>query len=412
LENESRYLEYPKLRPVEAIPAQKNMICLRDPQGFSDKLVFLPPEAFFIVTLFDGNHSILDIQESYTRKFGDLLFSDKVRELIEKLDSCLFLDSSRFQEVRRKAKEEFDKEKARPASHAGTAYENDKDALQEQLRGLFEPPDGPGLPDVENPTGRLCGLIAPHIDIRRGGACFAHSYADFLKECSAHVIIILGIAHVHTQRRFVLTRKDFATPLGVLKADQDFINSLSGRCKTDFFEDELVHRGEHSIEFQTLFLRYLHSDDDIMIVPILCSMREQDYHGGSLEEDGEFQEFTGGLREAISEREGDVCIIAGVDLSHLGRRFGQDIEMNDALLAWAREKDMEMIKPILQRDAEGFLKFIQDEKDSRNVCGVPALYTMLKLMDANSSRLLKYDQSVEEQTQSVVTFMGAGFYRE
>ena len=92
MENESKNLDYPKLRPLEALPAQQNRICLRDPQGFSDKLVILPPEAFFIVTLFDGNHSVLDIQEAYTRRFGEILFSDKVRELIDKLDSCLFLE--------------------------------------------------------------------------------------------------------------------------------------------------------------------------------------------------------------------------------------------------------------------------------------------------------------------------------
>lgn len=412
MDSKDKGIDYPKLRQVEAVPAQQNMICLRDPHGFSDKLVFLPPEAFFIVTLFDGNHSILDIQESYTRRFGDLLFSDKVRELIDKLDSCLFLESSRFHEVRNKATREFNREKVRPASHAGTAYEMEADDLREQIRVLFESPDGPGLPDAAVPTGRLRGLIAPHIDVKRGGLCFAHTYAEYVKECSAKTIIILGIAHVQTQRRFVLTQKDFATPLGVVQADHDFINSLKNRFKTDFFEDEFVHRGEHSIEFQVLFLRYLYNEDDMRIVPILCSTREQDYLGGSWEEDGEFQEFIGGLKEIISEIGDKVCFIAGVDLSHLGQRFGQNITIDDTFLAWAKEKDMDMIKLILDRDEEGFLKLIQDEKDSRNVCGVPAIYTMLKVLDAKSSKLLRYEQSVEDQTQSVVTFMGAGFYKE
>ncbi|UCB47158.1 MAG: AmmeMemoRadiSam system protein B [Spirochaetota bacterium] len=410
MENENKDLEYPKLRPVEAVPAQQNMICLRDPQGFSDKLVFLPQEAFYIVTLFDGNHSILDIQEAYTRRFGDLLFSDKVRELIDKLDSCLLLESDRFHEVRNRVIKEFNREKVRPATHAGAAYEEKEDKLREQIKGLFESPEGPGLPVVENPSGRLRGLIAPHIDVKRGGVCFAHSYNEYVKESSAKTVIILGIAHIQTKRRFVLTQKDFATPLGVMQADHDFIDGLSGRVKTNFFEDELVHRNEHSIEFQVLFLRYLYDKNDIKIVPILCSAREQDYLGGPLEEDGEFQDFIGGLREVISERTDEVCFIAGVDLSHLGQRFGQNITIDDTFLAWAKEKDTEMIKLILERDAEGFMGLIQGEKDSRNVCGVPAIYTMLKVLDAKSSKLIRYDQAVEDQTQSVVTFMGAGFY--
>ena len=58
--NEDGTMDNPKLRPVEAIATQDNMICLRDPLGFSDKLIFLPQDLFFIVTLFDGKHSILD----------------------------------------------------------------------------------------------------------------------------------------------------------------------------------------------------------------------------------------------------------------------------------------------------------------------------------------------------------------
>ena len=71
-------IEYPKLRAVEAIAAREDLFCLRDPLGFSDQLVFLPREALFVLSLFDGNHSVLDIQAAYTSRFGELLFGEKV----------------------------------------------------------------------------------------------------------------------------------------------------------------------------------------------------------------------------------------------------------------------------------------------------------------------------------------------
>ena len=108
--------DYPKLRPVEAIPAQDNMVCLRDPQGFSDKILMLHPEALFVVSLFDGRHSILDIQAAYTRRFGDLLFSDRIRELAEQLDRALFLDSERFQRERERVVDAYRSASVRPAS--------------------------------------------------------------------------------------------------------------------------------------------------------------------------------------------------------------------------------------------------------------------------------------------------------
>jgi AmmeMemoRadiSam system protein B len=402
--------EYPKLRQVEAFPAQEGMVCLRDPEGFSDKLVFLPRDLFFTVILFDGQHSILDIQEAYTRRFGDLLFSEKIRKLIDQLDSALFLDSSRFRELKEKAVEKFKRAKIRHASHAGTAYEHEEKALREQLGSLFEAQEGPGLPGAQEPAGSLVGLIAPHIDIKRGGVCFAHSYAELARECTAETFIVLGIAHVPTKRRFVLTTKDFDTPLGAVPCDRDFVDAIQSRCTTDFFEDEWTHRGEHSVEFQAIFLRYLYPEKGIRIIPVLCSTREGDYLSDSPGEDQEFVEFISALRKAASEREGDLCCIAGVDLAHLGRRFGQDLTINQTLLSWAKQKDMSMIDRVMALDEEGFWKIIADESDSRNICGVPAIYTMLKVMDAESAKLLHYDQAVEQETQSVVTFMGAGFY--
>jgi AmmeMemoRadiSam system protein B len=400
---------FPKLRPVEAIGVQENQICLRDPEGISDKLVFLSPDLFFIVSLFDGVHSILDIQTAYTRKYGNLLFSDKVREIIEQLDNCLLLESEHFRETRDRLIEEYRKAPARPPSHAGMSYAGDREQLIVQLGKLF---DDEELHPGESPQGKVRGLIAPHIDITRGGSCFAASYAALREGCEATTFVVLGISHAPTQRRFVLTEKDFETPLGVLPADRDFIESLTARLKTDCFQDELVHRREHSVEFQAVFLRYLNLDNpDLRIVPVLCGSFEQIYSGGSpAQQDDEFQEFSSALRDTLAQRGSQTCCIAGVDLSHLGRRFGQDLTMTKPFLEQAREDDMRMIQRITALDSEGFFRFIQDEKDRRNVCGVPAIYTLLSVIDAKKAQLLAYEQSVDSNTQSVVTFMGAAFY--
>jgi len=400
--------DYPKLRPVEAIPAQENMICLRDPLGFSDKILLLHPEAFFIVSMFDGLHSIRDIQAAYTRRFGDLLFSDKIRSLVEQLDSALFLDSDLFRTTRDRMVQEFRRASVRPFSHAGISYETDGEALRKQLDELFSALGG-GDPDP--PPGTLRGLIAPHIDIRRGGQCFASAYSELIRSSVASTFVILGISHVPTNRRFVLTEKDYDTPLGPVTADREFIQALAKGCDVDFFEDEFVHRNEHSVEFQAIFLRYIFGErGDVRIVPVLCASQDEVLTGKSPGEYTEFQEFAGSLKALLKERGEQVCCIAGVDLSHLGQRFGQNLTLTSTFLKRAEEDDMDMIKKILDRDAEGFFRHIYDERDRRNVCGVPAIYTLLKLVDADCTRLLRYAQSVEEQTQSVVTFMAAGLY--
>jgi AmmeMemoRadiSam system protein B len=402
--------DYPRLRPVEAIPTDDNLVCLRDPQGFSDKLLLIPQPLLFVVSLFDGKHSILDIQSEYTRRFGELLFSDKLREIIEQLDGALFLDSERFRQARLEALEAFRAASLRQPSHAGSSYEAEGDALRKQLDRLFTGPEGPGLPAAGAPTGRLRGLIAPHIDLRRGGTCFAWSYDELAREGGPGTFVILGIAHAPMQKPFALTGKDFETPLGTVRADRDFLGDLADRCRSDFYEDEFVHRGEHSVEFQVLFLRYLyHAEERVRIVPILCHFPLQLYVEGSPREHPQIEEFIAALRATLQERGTEACCIASVDLSHIGRRFGQDVMLNASLLERIERDDRAMIETILAGKADDFFQGIQAEGDRRNVCGVPAIYCLLRLLDGTSARLLRYDQAVETASQSVVSFMAAAF---
>jgi hypothetical protein len=76
-------VDYPKLRNINIFPVQmsgETLLCLQDPQNISEKALFLPIPLYFIVSLFDGQHSILDIQAEYMRRFGELLFTEKIAE--------------------------------------------------------------------------------------------------------------------------------------------------------------------------------------------------------------------------------------------------------------------------------------------------------------------------------------------
>ena len=67
----------------------------------------MPPPLYFIVSLFDGQHSILDIQAEYMRKFGEFLYTEKLQEIINQLDENLFLEGERFQGALRQKEEGF-----------------------------------------------------------------------------------------------------------------------------------------------------------------------------------------------------------------------------------------------------------------------------------------------------------------
>src|SRR5262245_45559692 len=118
-------MDFPKLRYLESFPVSSQggkYVCLRDPLNMTDKVVFLPLTAFFAVSLFDGKHSIRDIQAAFWERFGQLLYAEKIEEIIKQLDANLFLDSERFGEHKLNLEKAFANWPIRPAAHAGTSY--------------------------------------------------------------------------------------------------------------------------------------------------------------------------------------------------------------------------------------------------------------------------------------------------
>ena len=139
-------MDYPKLRNINIFPVKisgKNLLCLQDPQNISEKALFLPPSLYFIVSLFDGQHSILDIQAEYMRKSGEFLFTEKIQEIIGQLEENLYLEGDRFHQAWSEKEESFKKAQIREAAFAGKSYEKDPVRLRIQLEGYFKGLDGP-----------------------------------------------------------------------------------------------------------------------------------------------------------------------------------------------------------------------------------------------------------------------------
>ncbi len=408
-------MDYPTLRSINIFPIQhsgQNLLCLQDPQNISDKALFLSPPLYFIVSLFDGRHSILDIQTEYMRRFGTFLYKEKLEEIINQLDEALFLEGGRFQEALKQKEESFKKASFREALFAGKSYEGDREKLRVQLEGYFTGSEGPGVPGGKEGTKKLKGVVAPHIDFQRGGSCYAFAHREIWKENSSHCFIIFGTAHTPMENPFCLTRKDFITPLGTLNVDRELVDAIQLRCADDLFREEGAHRSEHSIEFQCVFLRYLYPEPiPLKIIPILSgSFHEAIEQGISPMGMEPVRRFIEALKEGVSALGKEVCYIASADLSHMGLQFGDREGISAYDLGVLSQEDREMLRYAEEMDGEGFFSAIAREKDRRRICGLPAIYAMLKTLEADEGRLLRYDQAFTPETQSVVTFASLAFY--
>lgn len=388
------------------------MLCLLDPQDISGKVLYLPAPLYFIVSLFDGCHSILDIQAEYMRRFGEFLFTEKIEKIIGELDENLFLEGDRFREALKRKEEHFREAPVREPVFAGKSYEANAERLKAQLSGYFSGPEGPGLPSGERDGNGLKGVIAPHIDFQRGGACYAFAHRKIWGRGQPSCFIIFGTAHTLMAQPFSLTRKDFSTPLGILNVDQELVDSIQSRCPYDLFQEEGIHRSEHSIEFQSVFLRYLFPEPEpLWIVPILTgSFHEEVRSGRSPIETPPFRQFIEALEESIVFLGREACYIASADLAHMGLQFGDREGVDEYRLRVLEAEDREMLGHTEKTDGEEFFSSVARERDERRICGLPAIYAMLKAMKAREGKLLNYGQAFTPETQSVVSFASMAFY--
>ncbi|MBI4596343.1 MAG: AmmeMemoRadiSam system protein B [Candidatus Tectomicrobia bacterium] len=407
--------EYPKLRNVDAFPFEldgQKVICLRDQMNFSPKMIFLPPRLFYIATLFNGKNSLLDIQAEYMRRFGELFYQEKLQELVDELDNHLFLDSPHFNQIKKEIEAGFLSKQVRPAAHAGISYEGEPEKLKAQLRSFFLTEEGPGEPDLSEKRERvLRGIVAPHIDLRRGGNCYAWAYKSLAEAGPNDLYIILGTAHSETKNLFTFSSKDFETPLGLVETDKEFLKDFKENCPLDFFSDEFVHRNEHTIEFQTIFLKFLFPSENIKILPILVgSFYEMIEQRVDPIETTAVKVFTEAVKTTVQRSGKRVCYIASADLAHIGLRFGDAAPPDNFGLQSLSIKDKEMLERIAKLEKSDFYRNIARDRDERRICGFSPIYSMLACMEAEEGVLLKYDQSYDQQGGSVVTFASLTFY--
>src|SRR5208337_4453160 len=343
-------MENPKIRAVEAFPVaqqDQTLICLRDPSGLAPEPIMLGMGAYFIVTLFDGKMSLKNIQAAFAKRFGEMIPLDKLDELIAALDGAYFLDSPAFHARERRVREEFLASPDRPATLAGLCYEKDPAKLRLELAGYFDPPEGPGRVPAVRKAASLAGLIAPHIDPRRGAAAYAHAYHELMAHEPPELIVILGTSHYGGGPELF----------------------SAARYQGDLFADEMLHRGEHSIEFQALFLAYAFGARGYQVVPILVSSFHELVASGVMPaSDSRVRSFIAALRSELDSDGRRVLILAGVDFAHVGRKFGDEFGADRAVAERVQREDLGLIENIKRGDPEGFFTDIVKDRDARRIC--------------------------------------------
>jgi AmmeMemoRadiSam system protein B len=385
-------------------------VALRDPAGFTEQIAILPPPLLDLVSLFDGTRSVEEIRAVLERRHGRAPSAEQIAQVVERFDDAGFLDSARFRARRRALEDAFRQSPVRPAAHAGGAYAGEAAALATQMDGFFrEIADKSVAPDPVAAPASLRALVAPHIDFHRGGSTYAWAYREVLARSDADLYVVLGTCHAGMRDPFAVTLKPYDTPLGPVPVDRDFYDALAQRAGQDLLASEPAHRTEHSIEFQAVMLQHLLGGRrPFTILPVLASyLHEAVWKGSEPEADPRVPRFVDALRETIAASPRRVCLIAGVDLAHVGPRFGDAKANTAAFLAQVEQADRAMLESVVAADARGFYDNVAADRDARRICGLSPLYTLLRLLPEARGSLLRYTQWPDPQ--GAVTFCAVSF---
>ncbi len=403
---------YPKLRWPLDIRKEKienqEVIIINCPIGISKEPLVLKSVVAPLLARFDGTLSIDAIAAQFSQ-YG--INREIVRQLVDLLDSNLFLNSNRFDIAQREITESFATAPIREAALAGLSYPADPKALKSLLDGYLLAPLKSRLP-----KRALMGLVSPHIDYRRGGISYGMAYQAFQQQ-KHDLYLLMGTAHQYSPLLFHPTAKDFRTPLGNLNTDATFIQKLAERYGYErSFKDELLHRREHSLELQTPFLKRV--TETGKIVPILVGSFHHMVTKGKLPETHEpYESFITALTDIIKSRieSGTTwCLIAGVDMAHVGKQFGDKESLTDSFIEEIGRRDAQYLETIVKHDKKALFEHIAEDEDRRRICGFPTMYTALDLFERLGLRyhaeVLDYRQAVDRNTECMVTFAGVGLY--
>jgi len=387
---------------------------LRDTQGVTSSHAVLPMEVVPIVARFNGTATCEEIARTATRELGERIPVDVVVRLATELEDALFVDGPPYRRARARIERAFADAAVREASHAGGAYHDDPEKLTTYIeRDCLGTKNG-ALNGDAGPKGKLVGLVAPHIDPWRGARCYGVAYDALANALPAdtETFILLGTSHAPMREPFTLCRKPFATPLGPLAADLESIDALAGACEFDPYADLFNHKREHSLEFQAVFLRHLLGEAraaKAKIVPILAGLGEQQHKGTSPRGSKAIERFYEALRGIVEQRR--AVVIAGADLAHVGPRFGDARPFDEGERRDLDARDRASLAHAEELDAEAFWKDVAGDLDTRRVCGLGPMYSLLRAIDpAARGSVRHYEQTVDPEEGSIVSHAAVGFY--
>jgi hypothetical protein len=144
---------------------------------------------------------------------------------------------------------------------------------------------------------------------------------------------------------------------------------------------------------------------DVRIVPILCGTFGSEAGGIAPANIGAVATFLDACRDVVSARGKRISVIAGADLAHIGRRFGDAFEISEPMVQQVADRDREDLCYVTAGDADGFYRSVMQDRNQRRICGLNCIYASLKTVESVGleGTLVHYDYA-HDPAGGIVSF--------
>ena len=384
------------------------MVLVRDHLGLVPEDRVFSLELFRVLGGLGPGAGLEDLGRGLSRATGGEEVSvDQVRILVEGLDGLFLLDSEALAQAKGEVLRAWRDLAVRPPALAGSAYPEESGELAAWAARILSGPE------PFEPRGTLACLVAPHIDPQAGARVYASAYAALdLARSAPRRVIVLGTGHNLETGLVSLCAKDFETPLGRTATDRAAVERLERAAGDALAEDDFVHRAEHSVEFQALFLQHLLGPGGLALAPVLCgSVHCLPGHSRTA-----FLDVLGPFCDELTAllAESGTLLLVGADLCHIGPKFGHGATA-DMLEAAATGHEARLLDALAGLDADALWRESASVGDAFHVCSFLALALAVEALNGLGApvegRLLDRHLWREEATRSAVGFAALAFER-
>jgi len=245
-------------------------------------------------------------------------------------------------------------------------------SAQRFLKG-FSPPAEPG---------RVVAGIVPHAAWQYSGAVAAKVFASIREKQIPETFVIFGAVHRWVGINAVYGRGAWGTPLGNVEVDETLARRILEEASEWVCDQPRAHSGEHSIEVQLPFIKYLFPE--ARIVPIAVNPDSRAVPLGQR------------VGEILQDYGRKTVVIGSTDLTHYGDIYSfLPAGYGPKAYQWVRENDARILRLAQAMRAS---EITAEAASHHNACGGGAMAAAVMAAHtagARSGLLIDYKTSYD-----------------